>query len=143
MQQLQDGRITSLPKAKDVATTHWRNHSATYDAKRAVQLPSTHPGTGHQVKRIRTEEETQYQYRKQIISGKEVTDTDTNVATEKADRALEVKRIMRDIMRLSKEELRREISSRQDSMEELQEEPPKTIENMQLSLLAVEVYERL
>jgi hypothetical protein len=29
---------------------------------------------------------------------------------------------MRDIMRLSKEELRREISSRQDSMEELQEE---------------------
>jgi hypothetical protein len=36
---------------------------------------------------------------------------------EKADRALEVKRIMRDIMRLSKEELRREISSRQDSME--------------------------
>ena len=143
MQQLQDGRITSLPKAKDVATTHWRNHSATYDAKRAVQLPSTHPGTGHQAKRIHTEEETQYQYRKQIISGKEVTDTDTNVATEKADRALEVKRIMRDIMRLSKEELRREISSRQDSMEELQEEPPKTIENMQLSLLAVEVYERL
>lgn len=62
---------------------------------------------------------------------------------EKADRALEVKRIMRDIMRLSKEELRREISSRQDSMEELQEEPPKTIENMRLSLLAVEVYERL
>jgi hypothetical protein len=61
---------------------------------------------------------------------------------EKADRALEVKRIMRDIMRLSKEELRREISSRQDSMEELQE-PPKTIENMWLSLLLVEVYERL
>jgi hypothetical protein len=28
-------------------------------------------------------------------------------------------------------------------MEELQEEPPKTIENMRLSLLAVEVYERL
>jgi hypothetical protein len=49
---------------------------------------------------------------------------------------------MRDIMRLSKEELRREISSRQDSMEELQE-PPKTIENMWLSLLLVEVYERL
>jgi hypothetical protein len=76
-----------------------------------------------------------------IISDKEVTDTDTdtdtNAAMEKADRALEVKRIMRDIMRLSKEELRREISSRQDSMEELQEEPPKTIENMRLSLLAV------
>ena len=68
MQQLQDGTITSLTctKAKDVATTHWRNHSATYIAKRDVQLPNTHPGTGHQVKRICMEEETQYQYRKWI-----------------------------------------------------------------------------
>lgn len=64
VEQIQSGEISSLTKAKDIASTNWRNHSTDYDSKRAVQLPAENPGTGHQVKRVRQDDETQYQYRK-------------------------------------------------------------------------------
>jgi len=85
--------IKSITKAKDLASTLWREHSSTYDNKRAVQLLVDNPGTGHSIKRTRTDD------------------------TEK-----------------------------KDTMEELARSQPmevKTIDNMRLSLLAIEVYERL
>jgi short-subunit dehydrogenase len=85
--------IKSITKAKDLASTLWREHSSTYDNKRAVQLLVDNPGTGDSIKRTRTDD------------------------TEK-----------------------------KDTMEELARSQPmevKTIDNMRLSLLAIEVYERL
>ena len=80
--------IKSITKAKYLASA-----LSTYDNKRAVQLLVDNPGTGHSIKRTRTDD------------------------TEK-----------------------------KDTMEELARSQPmevKTIDNMRLSLLAIEVYERL
>ena len=49
--QIQSGEIKSITKAKDLASTLWREHSSTYDNKRAVQLLVDNPGTGHSIKR--------------------------------------------------------------------------------------------
>jgi hypothetical protein len=85
--------IKSITKAKDLASTLWREHSSTYDNKRAVQLLVDNPGTDQSIKSTRTD------------------DTETK-----------------------------------DTMEELARSQPmeaKTIDKMRLSLLAIEVYERL
>jgi hypothetical protein len=65
--QIQSGEIKSITKAKDLASTLWCEHSSTYDNKRAVQPLVDNPGTGHSIKRTRTDDETQYQYRKRRI----------------------------------------------------------------------------
>ena len=48
--QIQSGEIKSITKAKDLASTLWREHSSTYDNKRPVQLPVDNHGTGHSIK---------------------------------------------------------------------------------------------
>ena len=71
LRQLQTNQITSVTKAKDIASTLWRTHSDKYDKKRAVQTKADHPGTGQHVKRIRQDDETQFQYRKRMATEKE------------------------------------------------------------------------
>ncbi|CAG2200750.1 unnamed protein product [Mytilus edulis] len=53
------GTIKSTTEAKDAATILWRQHSSSYDSKRAVQLPSEE--AGHVVKRKRKSTETEYE----------------------------------------------------------------------------------
>lgn len=53
---------------------------------------------------------------------------------------------MQTIMRMNKEDLKKTLAEKKDTMEELARSQPmevKTIDNMRLSLLAIEVYERL
>jgi hypothetical protein len=54
---LRSGDISSVTKAKDIASDLWRQHSTDYDSNRAVHVKSTDIGTGHTVKRTRQPEE--------------------------------------------------------------------------------------
>ena len=61
------------------------------------------------------------------------------------NKALNVKNVMQTIMRMNKEDLKKTLAEKKDTMEELARSQPmevKTIDNMWLSLLAIEVYER-
>ena len=62
------------------------------------------------------------------------------------EKALNVKNVMQTIMRMNKEDLKKTLAEKKDTMEELARSQPmevKTIDNMRLSLLAIDVYERL
>ena len=144
--QIQSGEIKSITKAKDLASTLWREHSSTYDNKRPVQLPVDNPGTGHSIKRTRTDDETQYQYRKRHIEEHSQEPVYQEQEDPRIEKALTVKNIMQTIMRMNKEDLKKTLAEKKDTMEELARSQPKevkTIDNMRLSLLAIEVYERL
>lgn len=61
------------------------------------------------------------------------------------EKALCVKSVMKKIMKLTKEDLKSQLNDKKTSLDELskhQQMDTRTIENMRLSLLAVEVYER-
>ena len=144
--KLVSGEIPSLTKAKDIATVHWRNYSTQYDSKRAVQQPTANPGTGHRVKRSRQDDETQYQYRKWKVEQERLqTPEETQQPEARVEKALCVKSVIKKIMKLTKDDLKSQLNDRKTSLEELskhQQMDTRTIENMRLSLLAVEVYER-
>ena len=61
------------------------------------------------------------------------------------EKALNVKNVMQNIKRMNHEDLKKTSAEKKDAMEELARSQPmevKTIDNMRLSLLAIEVYER-
>ena len=138
--------IPSLTKAKDIAAVHWRNYSTQYDSKRAVQQPTANPGTEHRVKRSRQDDETQYQYRKRKAEQERLqTPEETQHPDARVEKALCVKSVMKKIMKLTKEDLKSQLNDKKTSLDELSKHhqmDTRTIENMRLSLLAVEVYER-
>ena len=112
-------------------------------AKGAVQQPTANPGTGHRVKHSRQDDETQYQYRKWNVEQERLqTPEETDARVEKA---LCVKSVIKKIMKLTKDDLKSQLNDRKTSLEELskhQQMDTRTIKNMRLSLLAVEVYGR-
>jgi len=143
--KLVSGEIPSPTKAKDIATVHWRNYSTQYDSKRAVQQPTANPGTGYRVKRSRQDDETQYQYRKRKAEQERLqTPEETQQPEARMEKALCVKSVMKKIMKLTKEDLKSLLNDKKTSLDELskhQQMDTRIIENMRLSLLAVEVYE--
>ena len=48
---LRSGDISSVTKAKDIASDLRRQHSTDYDSNRAVHVKSTDIGTGHKIKK--------------------------------------------------------------------------------------------
>ncbi|CAG2186333.1 unnamed protein product [Mytilus edulis] len=100
------GTIRSTTKAKDAATILWRQHSNSYDSKRAVQLPSEE--AGHVVKRKRKSTETEYEYRKrrvaEIPSAKETDDT--NADDTAAITTMSIKSFLKYTTSLGKKELK-------------------------------------
>jgi hypothetical protein len=95
------------------------------------------------VKRSRQDDETQYQYRKWKAEQERLqTPEETDARVEKA---LCVKSVMKKIIKLTKEDLKSKLNDKKTSLDELskhQQMDTRTIENMRLSLLAVEVYKR-
>ena len=94
------------------------------------------------MKRSRQDDETQYQYRKRKVEQERLqTPEETDVRVEKA---LCIKSVMKKIMKLTKEDLKSLLNDKKTSLDELskhQQMDTRIIENMRLSLLAVEVYE--
>ena len=142
--KLVSGELPSLTKAKDIATVHWRNYSTQNDSKRAVQQPTANPGTGHRVTRSTQDDETQYQYRKRKVEQERLqSPEETQQPDAIVEKALCAKSVMKKIMKLTKEDLKTE--RQKTSLDELskhQQMDTRTIKNMRLSLLAVEVYGR-
>ena len=81
-----------------------------------MQLPVDNPGTGHSIKRTRTDDETQYQYRKRRIEEhrQEPVHQEQDPRIEKA---LNVKNVMQTIMRMNKEDLKKTLAEKKDTME--------------------------
>ena len=136
--KLVSGEIPSLTKANDIATVHWRNYSTQHDSKRAVQQPTANPGTGHRVKpstNTGNGKQSRKDYKHQKRPNSRMPDWKI---------ALCVKSVMKKKMKLTKEDLKTE-RQKKTSLDELsrhQQLETRTIENMRLSLLAVEVYGR-
>ena len=110
-----------------------------------MQLLVDNPGTGHSIKRTRTDDETQYQDRKRRIEEHRQEPVHQEQEDPRIEKALNAKNVMQTIMRMNKEDLKKTLAEKKDTMEELARSQPmeiKTIDNMRLSLLAIEVYER-
>ena len=93
----------------------------------------------------RTDDETQYQYRKRRIEEHRQEPVHQEQEDPRIEKALNVKNVLQTIMRMNKEDLKKTLAEKKDTMEELARSQPmevKTINNMRLSLLAIEVYER-
>ena len=108
--------------------------------KRAVQLPVDNPGSGHSIKCTRRDDEAQYQYRKQHIEEHRQEPVHQEQEDPRIEKALNVKNVMQTIMRMNKEDLKKTLAEKKDTMEELARSQPmevKTIDNMRLSLLAI------
>ena len=111
-----------------------------------MQLPVDNPTSGHSIKRTRRDDETQYQYRKWLIEEHMQEPVQHEQEDQRIEKALNVKNVMQTIMRMNKEDLKKTLAEKKDTMGELTRSQPmevKTIDNIRLSLLAIEVYERL
>ena len=95
------------------------------------------------MKRSRQDDETQYQYRKWKAEQERLQTPEEMDA--RVEKALCVKSVMKKIIKLTKEDLKSQLNDKKTSLDELskhQQMDTRTIENMRLSLLAVEVYKR-
>ncbi|VDI46803.1 Hypothetical predicted protein [Mytilus galloprovincialis] len=117
LKDISSGTIKSTTKAKDIATILWRQHSNSYDSKRAVQLPSEE--AGHVVKRKRKSTETEYEYRKrrvaEIPSAEEIDDT--NADDTAAITAMSIQNSLKYTMSLGKKELKEKLEENKDFVE--------------------------
>ena len=116
-----DGLLTSKTNSYLVIYLHWQRQKTLLQyigaitllgmtAKGAVQQPTANPGTGHRVKHSRQDDETQYQYRKWNVEQERLqTPEETDARVEKA---LCVKSVMKKKMKLTKEDLKSQLTDK-------------------------------
>ena len=90
-----NGQLKSTTRVKDAATTLWRQHSPSYDNKKAVQISSTEPG--HTVRRKRKSSETEYQYRKRQAVTSNSTNEESNQTIDEDEAAVTAMSIHRSL----------------------------------------------
>ena len=113
-------KISSTTKAKDLASSLWRQYSPEYDNKRAVQVPSSQPG--HNVKRKRRENEAEYTYRKRLAAENAVSTNMNEIADDPAaETAMSIQPSLKYIMQLNKAQLQAKIADSSESVEILKQ----------------------